>query len=45
MGAGPSRRSRDVLLAQIFETGRFLTDKGEQIKLDDAIETANYSRF
>lgn len=28
--------------AQIFETGRFLTDKGEQIRLDDAIETANH---
>ncbi|KFJ04024.1 Fic family protein [Bifidobacterium tsurumiense] len=28
--------------AQIFETGRFLTDKDEQITLDDAIETANH---
>ena len=28
--------------AQFFETGRFLTDKDEQITLDDAIETANH---
>lgn len=28
--------------AQIFETGRFLTEQDEQVTLDDAIETANH---